>query len=148
MAAARISVGIHGRRLAEASVQLAGADGAPATADAATDLVAYYRSHAELVSSIRTGLRARGSGDEWGAAVALGHASEVAGRIGHEATLQLLHDVIEDDADTGTVRVRRDMTRAEELELATRSVRTVHATVGPSRPVVPERPRPVVPTDG
>jgi hypothetical protein len=107
--------------------------------DPAADLVAYYASHAELVSSIRAGLRARETGDELGAAVALGRASTLAGRIGHEPTLELLDGVIEDDADTGTVRVRRDMTRAEELVLATRSVRTLRRGLrdAPEMPQMP-----------
>jgi hypothetical protein len=122
--AARIAMAVDGRQLAEATVQVTGAFGVP-TSDAVGDLVAYYRSHAELVNNIRMGLRARESGDDRGAAAALGRASELADRIGHHTTLELLRDVVVEDADTGALRFRRDATRAEELTLATRSVRTV-----------------------
>jgi hypothetical protein len=56
---------------------------------------------------------------------------QLATQSGNEGTVKLLRKVVEvEDADTGTVRVRRDVDALDEMELDTRSTRTVRVQKG------------------
>jgi hypothetical protein len=88
--------------------------------------VAHYTGQAELASAIATGLEARKSGDATTATVMFGRAARLATDSGNDGTLQLLAKVVDiEDAATGTVRLRRDVQAADEMELDTRSTKTV-----------------------
>ena len=88
--------------------------------------VAHYTGQAELAQAIQEGLRSRREGDEQTATARLGRAVALATQSGNQDTIRLLAKVVDVvDAATGTVRLRRKVTDADEMTLDTRSVRTV-----------------------
>ena len=88
--------------------------------------VAHYTGQAELAANIQEGLAALKSGDERTATVKLGRATQLAVASGHDGTVRLLKKVVDiDDERTGTVRIRKDIDKADEMALDTRSTRTV-----------------------
>ena len=97
--------------------------------------VAHYTGQAELAQAIQEGLQARKDGDIDTATVKLGRAVQLATQSGNEGTVKLLRKVVEvEDADTGTVRVRREVDALDEMELDTRSTRTVRVQKGDPPP--------------
>lgn len=88
--------------------------------------VAHYTGQAELASAIQEGLEARKQGDEELATARLGRAVALAKESGNEATARLLAKVVDVvDEATGTVRLKKKVDDADEMELDTRSVRTL-----------------------
>lgn len=88
--------------------------------------VANYTGQAELAEAIQEGLAARKNGDERTATARLGRAVALAGESGNTDTARLLERVVEViDAPKGTVRLRKDVSAADEMTLDTRSTRTV-----------------------
>jgi hypothetical protein len=88
--------------------------------------VAHYTGQAELSQAIQAGLEALKNGDERSATVKLGQATKLAVASGHDGTVRLLKKVVEvEDERAGTVRIRRDVAKADEMALDTRSTRTV-----------------------
>jgi hypothetical protein len=88
--------------------------------------VAHYTGQAELAACIQEGLEARKMGDAARAASKLGNAVRIASESGHDGTLKLLEAVVEvEDPATGTVRLRPEVTDADEMALDTRSTKTV-----------------------
>ncbi|WP_433345554.1 vWA domain-containing protein [Microtetraspora malaysiensis] len=93
--------------------------------------VAHYTGQQELASLIQEGLQARNDGDLDTATARLGKARGIAEKAGNEETAKLLDKVVEVDPDTGTARLRRDVDKADEIALDTRSVRTVRMSKDP-----------------
>lgn len=88
--------------------------------------VAHYTGQAELAQAIQEGLQARKDGDIDTATVKLGRAVQLAAESGNEGTLRVLRKVVEvEDEATGTVKVKRNVEKLDEMELDTRSTRTV-----------------------
>jgi hypothetical protein len=88
--------------------------------------VAHYTGQAELAEAIQEGLAARKSGDERTATARLGRAVALAAESGNSDTARLLERVVEVvDVPTGTVRLRRHVSDADEMTLDTRSTKTV-----------------------
>jgi hypothetical protein len=88
--------------------------------------VAHYTGQVELADAIQSGLAAAKAGDEQTATVKLGRAVQLATESGHGDTLRLLAKVVDvDDAESGTVRLRKDAGKEAEMTLDTRSTRTV-----------------------
>jgi hypothetical protein len=88
--------------------------------------VAHYTGQAELAQVIQEGLEARKAGDDATATVKLGRAVQLAHESNNEGTMKLLRKVVEvDDEATGTVKVKRNVEALDEMELDTRSTRTV-----------------------
>jgi hypothetical protein len=88
--------------------------------------VAHYTGQVELADAIQEGLAAAKAGDERTATVKLGRAVQLAKESGHDDTMRLLQKVVDvDDADRGTVRLRKGAEKAAEMTLDTRSTRTV-----------------------
>lgn len=88
--------------------------------------VAHYTGQAELADAIAGGLAARESGDNESATVKLGRAVQLAHEAGNGDTVRLLQKVVEvEDPATGTVRLRRDVEKSDEMALDVRSTRTV-----------------------
>jgi hypothetical protein len=88
--------------------------------------VAHYTGQAELAANIQEGLEALKSGDERTATVKLGKATALAVASGNDGTVRLLKKVVDiEDERTGTVRIRKDIDKADEMALDTRSTRTV-----------------------
>ncbi|MEM8923368.1 MAG: VWA domain-containing protein [Actinomycetota bacterium] len=93
--------------------------------------VAHYTGQAELADVIADGLAARDAGDQATATVKLGRAVQIAHEAGNEDTVRLLQKVVEvDDPATGTVRLKRDVDRTDEMALDVRSTRTVRVRKG------------------
>ena len=87
--------------------------------------VAHYTGQAELAGAIQAGLAARAAGDDRTATVQLGRAVQLAAETGNDATTRLLAKVVEvADADTGTVRLKPDVSKLDEMALDTRSTKT------------------------
>ncbi len=93
--------------------------------------VAHYTGQAELADAIHDGLAARDAGDEQTATVKLGRAVQIAHAAGHQDTVRLLQKVVEvDDVASGTVRLKRNVEKTDEMALDVRSTRTVRVNKG------------------
>lgn len=87
--------------------------------------VAHYTGQTELAEAIQDGLAARAAGDEGTATTRLGRAVQLAAATGNdEATTRLRKVVDIDDEETGTVRLKRDVAKADEMALDTASTKT------------------------
>lgn len=87
--------------------------------------VAHYTGQAELAQSIQEGLEARAKGNVEVATAKLGKAVQLAHESGNEATAKLLKTVVEiEDAPTGTVRLKKESAKEDEMALETRSTKT------------------------
>lgn len=88
--------------------------------------VAHYTGQAELAEVIQEGLEARKAGDEETATARLGRAVALAKESGNEDTARLLAKVVDViDEATGTIRLKKKVDTADEMELDTRSTKTV-----------------------
>ncbi len=88
-------------------------------------VVAHYTGQAELADSIGEGIEARNNGDTARATVLLGRAVQIAHESGNEATARLLRNVVDvQDPSTGTVRLKRSVSKEDEMMLETRSTKT------------------------
>jgi hypothetical protein len=88
--------------------------------------VAHYTGQVELADAIQEGLHAAKAGDDKTATVKLGRAVQLAAASGNEDTMRLLAKVVDvDDAESGTIRLRKATDKAAEMTLDTRSTRTV-----------------------
>ena len=93
--------------------------------------VAHYTGQAELAQAIQEGLQARKDGDIDTATVKLGRAVQLAAESGNEGTMRVLRKVVDvEDEATGTVKVKRNVEKLDEMELDTRSTRTVQVKRG------------------
>jgi hypothetical protein len=87
--------------------------------------VAHYTGQAKLAETIQKGLAAKASGDDRTATVLLGEAAKLAHDTGNESTTRLLSKVVDVvDVETGTVRLKRDVEKSDEMALDTRSTKT------------------------
>jgi hypothetical protein len=88
--------------------------------------VAHYTGQAELVQAIQDGLAAQKKGDDEAAERRLGEAVAIAYESGNQESAALLAKVVDVvDAATGTVRLKKKITDADEMALDTRSTKTV-----------------------
>jgi hypothetical protein len=88
--------------------------------------VAHYTGQAELATAIQEGLQARKDGDLDTATARLGRAVVLADEAGNDAITAMLRKVVDVvDPATGTVRLKRHIEKADEMELDTRSSKTV-----------------------
>jgi von Willebrand factor type A C-terminal domain/von Willebrand factor type A domain len=88
--------------------------------------VAHYTGQAELAAAIQDGLEASKRGDEETATAQLGRAVALAHAAGNEDTAKLLGKVVDVvDEATGTVRLKKKVSTADEMALDTRSAKTV-----------------------
>jgi hypothetical protein len=95
--------------------------------------VAHYTGQAELADAIQEGLAARAAGDLDTATMKLGRAVQLAAQSGNDGTMKLLRKVVEvENEETGTVKVKRSVEAADEMELDTRSTRTVRVNKAPA----------------
>ncbi|MBB5084218.1 VWA domain-containing protein [Nonomuraea endophytica] len=85
--------------------------------------VAHYSGQAEMAALIQEGLSARDAGDLDTATARLARARKIAVESGHGDTAKLLDKVVEFDS-SGTARLRRQVDKADMIELDTGSVRT------------------------
>ncbi|QXJ24915.1 VWA domain-containing protein [Actinomadura graeca] len=88
--------------------------------------VAHYTGQAELAAVIQEGLQARKDGDVETATARLGRAVVLADEAGNDAITAMLRKVVDVvDPATGTVRLKRNVDKADEMQLDTRSTKTV-----------------------
>ncbi|MCW2944454.1 MAG: von Willebrand factor type [Actinoallomurus sp.] len=88
--------------------------------------VAHYTGQAELAVAIQEGLAARKDGDFDTATTRLGRAVALAHESGNDAIASLLGKVVDvEDPATGTVRLKKNVDKADEMSLDTRSSKTV-----------------------
>ncbi len=93
--------------------------------------VAHYTGQAELAQSIHEGLEARSKGNFDVATAKLSRAVQLAHESGNESTTKLLRQVVEiDDASTGTIRIKRNVQKEDEMALETRSTKTTRIKRG------------------
>ncbi|MQY02977.1 vWA domain-containing protein [Actinomadura macrotermitis] len=93
--------------------------------------VAHYTGQAELTDVIQQGLQARKDGDLDTATARLGRAVQLAEEAGNDAITALLRKVVDvEDAATGTVRLKRNVDKADEMSLDTQSTKTVRTRKG------------------
>jgi hypothetical protein len=91
-------------------------------------VVAHYTGQAELARAVQAGLTARRAGDEVSAVTLLGRAARIAAAADDGAMLDRLDKVVEiDDPVTGSVRLRRDVAKLDEMDLDAGSTLTVPA---------------------
>jgi hypothetical protein len=87
--------------------------------------VAHYTGQTELAEAIQGGLAAKAAGDDNEATAKLGRAVKLATETGNDEATRLLSKVVDiEDAETGTVRIRRDVDRLDEMALDTSSTKT------------------------
>lgn len=86
--------------------------------------VAHYTGQVELAQAVQEGLAARRNGDLDTATAKLRRAVELAAASGHESTAKLLRGVVEVDDRDGTVKLRGEVSAADELALDIRSTKT------------------------
>lgn len=87
--------------------------------------VAHYTGQERLADAIQQGLQARAAGDDRTATTLLGEAARLAHEGGNEDTARLLSKVVDVvDAEKGTVRLRGDVAKTDEMALDTRSTKT------------------------
>ena len=74
---------------------------------------------------IQQGLAAKATGDDRTATVLLGQAAKLAHDSGNESTTRLLAKVVDVvDLEAGTVRLKQQVDKADEMALDTRSTKT------------------------
>ena len=96
--------------------------------------VAHYTGQAELADAIQEGLAAKAAGDDATATLKLGRAAKLAAETGNEEATNKLKRVVDiDDADTGTVRLKRDVSKLDEMALDTSSTKTTRVKLMTSR---------------
>ena len=128
--AGRIGIVVDGEIVGQSLIRAVWTDDVAASTRISPQ-VAHYTGQAELADAIAGALEARAGGDDETAASRFGRAAQLALETGHEETIRLLARVVDIvDAETGTVRLRRDVDRADEMALDTRS--TAHRS-HPSR---------------
>jgi hypothetical protein len=93
--------------------------------------VAHFTGQAELADVIQEGLQARKDGDIDTATARLGRAVKLAHESGNEQIAGLLDKVVDvQDVATGTVRLKKNVDKADEMSLDTRSSKTVRTRKG------------------
>ena len=91
--------------------------------------VAHYTGQTELAAAIQEGLAAKAGGDDATATQKLGRAVQLAQQTGNEEATAKLRKVVEvDDAETGTVRLKKAVEKADEMALDTASTKTTRIT--------------------
>jgi hypothetical protein len=122
--AARVQLVVHDQVVASGLVRAVWSDDTGLTTRI-NPAVAHYTGQAELAQVIQEGLAAKSAGDTDTATNKLGRAVQLAKQTGNdEATSRLKKIVDVADADTGTVRLKRDVSKLDEMELDTRSTKT------------------------
>jgi hypothetical protein len=87
--------------------------------------VAHYTGQVKLAETIQRGLAAKAAGDDRTATVLLGEAAKIAHESGNENTTRLLSKVVDVvDVESGTVRLKPDVEKSDEMALDTRSTKT------------------------
>ena len=94
--------------------------------------VAHYTGQTELADAIQQGLAAKAAGDEETATTRLGRAVQLAAATGNEEATSRLRKVVDiESSETGTVRLKRAVAKADEMALDTASTKTTRVRSTP-----------------
>ena len=122
--AARVQLAVGGEVLAQGLVKAKWSDDEGLTTRINPE-VAHYTGQTELAQAIQDGLAAKAAGDEEGATTKLGRAVQLAAQTGNEEATTRLRKVVDiTDIETGTVRLKRSVDKADEMALDTASTKT------------------------
>jgi hypothetical protein len=122
--AARVQVSVDGQVAASGLVKAKWSDDSTLTARISPE-VAHYTGQAELASAIQEGLAAKAAGDEATATVKLGRAVQLAAETGNEEATSRLRKIVEvENEEEGTVRLKRNAAKLDEMALDTASTKT------------------------
>jgi hypothetical protein len=123
--AARVGVLVDGAMVTQVPVRATWSDSVDATTRIDPAL-AHFTGQEELARSIEEGLAARRAGDYQTATHRLGRAASLAQAAGNRETTRLLLRVVDiEDPERGTVKLKTDVSKEDEMTLDTRSRRTV-----------------------
>lgn len=87
--------------------------------------VAHYTGQTELAAAIQEGLAAKAAGNEELATTKLGRAVQLAAETGNDEATSKLRKVVEvDNAEEGTVRLKKAVEKVDEMALDTASTKT------------------------
>jgi Mg-chelatase subunit ChlD len=132
MLAGRISLVVDDEVISQARVRATWTDDVVLSTRICRE-VAHYTGQAELAEAVQEGLRAKSAGDEATATLRLGRAVQLADAAGDSERVNELGRLVDiDDAATGTVRLKRDVTKLDEMVLETRSVKTMRIVKTPA----------------
>jgi hypothetical protein len=122
--AARVQIEVGGEVVTQGLVKALWSDDSALTARI-SPAVAHYTGQAELAQVIQEGLAAKADGDIDTATFKLGRAAKLAAETGNEEATRRLKKIVDiEDADTGTVRLKRDASKLDEMALDTSSTKT------------------------
>lgn len=122
--AARVQLMVAGQSVAQGLIKASWSSDEELTARINPE-VAHYTGQTELAQAIQEGLDAKAAGDAGTATIKLGRAVQLAAATGNEEATTRLRKVVDiDDQETGTVRLRRDVDKADEMALDTASTKT------------------------
>jgi hypothetical protein len=122
--AARVQIAVGDQVLAQALIKALWSDDDGLTTRI-NPAVAHYTGQAELAQVIQEGLAAKAAGDTATATTKLGRAVQLAEATGNDEATTRLRKVVEiDDPATGTVRLRRNVDKLDEMALDTSSTKT------------------------
>lgn len=121
---ARVQIVVGGQVATSGLVKAKWSNDASLTARISPE-VAHYTGQAELAEAIQEGLAAKSAGDEATATVKLGRAVQLAQATGNEEATSRLRRVVEiEDPERGTVRLKRDASKLDDMALDTGSTKT------------------------
>jgi hypothetical protein len=122
--AARVQVAVGADVTASGLVKAKWSDDSTLTARISPE-VAHYTGQAELASAIQEGLAAKAAGDEATATVKLGRAVQLAAETGNDDATSRLRKIVEvENVEEGTVRLKRNTAKLDEMALDTASTKT------------------------
>ncbi len=122
--AARVQLGIGANVVTQGLVKARWSSDASLTARISPE-VAHYTGQTELAAAIQEGLAAKAAGDDRTATTKLGRAIQLAAETGNDEATSKLRKVVDvQDAATGTVRLKRQVEKADEMALDTASTKT------------------------
>jgi hypothetical protein len=122
--AARVQLVVNAQVQASGLVRATWSDDATLTTRI-NPAVAHYTGQAELASVIQDGLAAKAAGDDATATVKLGRAAQLAAQTGNDEATSKLKKVVDiEDAETGTVLLKRSVDKLDEMALDTSSTKT------------------------
>ncbi len=122
--AARVQIVVRDQVQASGLVRATWSDDATLTTRI-NPAVAHYTGQTELASAIQDGLAAKAAGDDATATVKLGRAAQLAAATNNDDATAKLKKVVEiEDAETGTVRLKKNVDKLDEMALDTSSTKT------------------------
>lgn len=128
--AARVQLAVAGEVVAQGLVKAKWSDDDGLTTRINPE-VAHYTGQTELAQAIQDGLAAKAAGDDAGATTKLGRAVQLAAQTGNEEATTRLRKVVDiEDIETGTVRLKRSVDKADEMALDTASTKTTRVRGG------------------